>query len=397
MHSRFLAPAQRGALLIIATGLLLSLHAAHAKPQRHHGSATTGQQVSAKAGKSGKGGKTSVGRARKGAKSVATHNGKLIDKTYADNPAAMAWAEDAAARLSLPVAWLRQQVSKAHRLPLVEQLVLPAPSPVAKNWTAYRARFIEPKRIEAGVAFWSAHQSTLARAEQTYGVPAHIIVGILGVETLYGQNTGNFRVLDALTTLAFDFPSAHPRAEARQAFFRSELEHFMLLTQRNGTDPQSLRGSFAGAMGLPQFMPSSWSRYAIDFDGDGRVDLFNSSADAIGSVAHYFQAFQWKSGLPTHYPVTLTPSQNDMDALLAPDISPTFSVEEFTRKGAQLEGAALQHPGKLALIELRNGPESPSYVAGTDNFYAITRYNWSAYYAMAVIELGQAVAQRMGR
>ena len=191
--------------------------------------------------------------------------------------------------------------------------------------------------------------------------------------------------------------SAHPRATERQAFFRSELDHFLRLTQRAGTDPTSVRGSYAGAMGMPQFMPSSWSHYAVDFDGDGRIDLFNSPADAIGSVANYFKAFQWKAGMPTHYPVTVTPGQTDMDTLLAPDILPTFSVESFTSKGAQLQGPALQHNGLLALIELRNGEAAPSYVAGTENFYAVTRYNWSSYYAMAVIELGQAVAERMGR
>ena len=148
-------------------------------------------------------------------------------------------------------------------------------------------------------------------------------------------------------------------------------------------------------MGMPQFMPSSWNHYAVDFDGDGRIDLFNSTADAIGSVANYFKAFGWKSGLPTHYPVTLSPGQTEMDALLAPDILPTFNVSSFTAKGAQLEGAALQHEGPLALIELRNGEAAPSYVAGTENFYVVTRYNWSSYYAMAVIELGQAVAERV--
>jgi len=295
----------------------------------------------------------------------------------------------------LPADWIRQQIGQARRIPLIEQLVLPAPTPTAKNWAAYRSRFIEPKRIEAGAAFWQRHRATLERAEQTYGVPPSIIVGIIGVETLYGQHMGNFRILDALSTLAFDFPQAHPRATERQAFFRGELEHFLRLTQRAGTDPFSIRGSFAGAMGMPQFMPSSWSHYAVDFDGDGRIDLFNSPADAIGSVANYFKAFQWKTGMPTHYPVTLMPGQTDMDALLAPDILPTFSVDAFTAKGAQLEGAALQHNGPLALIELRNGDDAPSFVAGTENFYAITRYNWSSYYAMAVIELGQAVAERM--
>jgi membrane-bound lytic murein transglycosylase B len=212
---------------------------------------------------------------------------------------------------------------------------------------------------------------------------------------MYGQNTGNFRVLDALGTLAFHFPLTHPRAAERQAFFRSELEQFLLLTFRSGADPMTIRGSYAGAMGLPQFMPSSWAKFAVDFDADGRIDLFGSPADAIGSVAHYFKAFQWRTGMPTHYPVTLTPGQTDMDTLMAPDILPTFTVASFVAKGAALEGAALAHTGPLALIELRNGTNPPSYVAGTENFYAITRYNWSSYYAMAVIELAEAVARDM--
>lgn len=328
---------------------------------------------------------------------AAATSGTASSGGYGSRPDAMQWADEAAARGDLPVSWVRQQVGMARRIPQIEQLVLPAATPAAKNWEAYRSRFIESRRIEAGAAFWQRHQGTLARAEQAYGVPAEIIVGIIGVETLYGQHMGKFRILDALATLAFDFPSAHPRATERQAFFRSELDHFLRLTQRAGTDPTSVRGSYAGAMGMPQFMPSSWSRFAVDFDGDGRIDLFNSPADVIGSVANYFKSFQWKTGLPTHYPVTLTPGQTDMDALLAPDILPTFSVESFAAKGAQLEGAALQHPGQLALIELRNGEGAPSYVAGTENFYVVTRYNWSSYYAMAVIELGQAVAQRMAR
>jgi len=155
----------------------------------------------------------------------------------------------------------------------------------------------------------------------------------------------------------------------------------------------SLRGSYAGAMGMPQFMPSSWAKYATDFDADGRIDLFGSPADAIGSVASYFKAFGWQPGLATHFPVSFDKQKLDMDALMAPDILPTFSVAGFQAKGALLDGAALQHAGNLALIELQNTGDAPIYVAGTDNFYAITRYNWSSYYAMAVIELGQAVMQ----
>jgi membrane-bound lytic murein transglycosylase B len=311
------------------------------------------------------------------------------------NPDVTLWAQEATRRLQLDPEWTEKTMAQAKRLPLVEKLVLPPASPMAKDWGAYRARFIEPVRIQAGLRFWSKHQATLERAEREYGVPASIIVGIIGVETLFGQNTGNFRVLDALGTLAFHFPQAHPRAAERQTFFRSELEQFLLLSSRSGSDPTTIRGSYAGALGLPQFMPSSWMKFAVDFDGDGRIDLFGSPADAIGSVANYFKAFQWRPGMPTHYPVTLTPGQTDMDSLMAPDILPTFSVASFVANGAALGGAALTHAGPLALIELRNGSNPPSYVAGTENFYAITRYNWSSYYAMAVIELAEAVAREM--
>jgi membrane-bound lytic murein transglycosylase B len=306
-----------------------------------------------------------------------------------------AWAQDAAQRLQLDPTWVQNTLAQAQRLPSVERLILPPSSPTAKNWAAYRARFIEPIRIQAGARFWQTHRAALERAEREYGVPASVIVGIIGVETLYGQYTGNFRILDALATLTFHFPSAHPRAAARQAFFQSELEQFLLLTSRSGADPLAIRGSYAGAMGLPQFMPSSWAKFAVDFDGDGRIDLFGSPTDAIGSVANYFKAFDWRPGMPTHYPVRLTAGQTNMDSLLAPDILPTFSVASFVSQGAALSGPALQHKGPLALIELLNGPDAPSYVAGTENFYAITRYNWSSYYAMAVIDLAEAVAREM--
>jgi len=217
-------------------------------------------------------------------------------------------------------------------------------------------------------------------------------VGIIGVETIYGQQMGTFRVMDALATLAFDFPSAHPRAKERTEFFRRELEQFLSLTNRSNTDPFEPRGSYAGAMGLGQFMPSSWVRYAVDFDGDGRVDLFKSPADAIGSVANYFRGHGWTPGMPTHFGVQFDNARLQLDDLLAPDILPTFSAASMLAKGAVLDAQGVQHTGPLALVELQNGNDAPSYVAGTENFYAITRYNWSSYYAMAVIELGREVA-----
>ena len=323
--------------------------------------------------------------------------GKAIQTgpTYASREDAMAAADDIALRRNLDRDWVRQAIGQAHLLPVVAKYITPAPVGTVKNWRVYRSRFIDPIRINAGVKFWQTHRETLARAEKEYGVPIEIIVGILGVETIYGQQVGDFRVIDALATLSFDFPTAHPRARERREFFKGELEQYLSLTSRTATDPLRLRGSFAGAMGLPQFMPSSWVKYAVDFDGDGKVDLFTSPADVIGSVANYFKAFNWQTGMPTHYPVTFDRSKLDMEALMAPDILPTFSVTGFIAKGAVLEGAALQHQGPLALVELQNAGGEPIYVAGTENFYAITRYNWSSYYAMAVIELGQEVAQAL--
>jgi membrane-bound lytic murein transglycosylase B len=316
---------------------------------------------------------------------------------YARREDAMRLADEIAERRDLDRAWVRQAIGQSRRLPQVARWVLPPASPTAKNWRVYRSRFIDQIRIRAGVAFWQANEAELARAESSYGVPAEIIVGIIGVESIYGRNTGNIRVMDALSTLALDFPDEHPRANERRAFFRAELEQLLSLAHRSSTDPMSYKGSYAGAMGMPQFMPSSWVKYAIDFNADGRIDLFDSPSDVIGSVAHYFQAFGWQTGMPTHYAVTFDKAVLDLDSLLAPDILPTFSVQSFMAKGAIPDAAGQRHTGPLALVELFNGDAQPSYVAGTENFYVITRYNWSSYYALAVIELGREVAAARAR
>ncbi|MEI7784252.1 MAG: lytic murein transglycosylase B [Betaproteobacteria bacterium] len=313
---------------------------------------------------------------------------------YAERAEAMQFADELAIGHLLPRELLRQTLGQARQSPQIIALMQPAAAPFVKNWRAYRSRFLDAWRIQAGLAFWQQQRSELARAESVYGVPAEIIVGVLGVETIYGREMGRFRVIDALATLAFDFPAAHPRAADRSAYFRKELEQFLLRQNRLGLDPFKALGSYAGASGMPQFMPSSIASFAVDFDGDGRIDLRGSASDAIGSIGRYLQAYGWKTGMPTHYPVGLKDGA-DMAALLAPDILPTFSVAEFESKGATLEGSALSHPGPLALIELLNGGEPPSFVAGTENFYVITRYNWSSYYAMAVIELGETVARQM--
>ena len=311
---------------------------------------------------------------------------------YAQREDAMQFADDLAARRGLDREWVRQAVGQARYLGGVPKLMLPPTSGTAKNWRVYRSRFIDPIRIRAGVRFWQEHREALARAEQEYGVPAEIIVGIIGVETIYGQQMGNFRVMDALATLAFDFPAAHPRAKERTEFFRRELEQWLSLANRTNIDPFEVKGSYAGAMGLGQFMPSSWARFAVDFDGDSRIDLFKSPTDAIGSVANYFKGHGWTTGMPTHFAVQFDPATLKLDELLAPDILPTFSAASLQAKGAVLEPLAAQHTGPMALIELQNGGDTPTYVVGTENFYAITRYNWSSYYAMAVIELAREVA-----
>lgn len=314
---------------------------------------------------------------------------------YATREDAMAFAEDMAARRNLDAAWVRRMVGKAQNLPVVSRLMQPAPPGQPKNWAVYRSRFIDPVRVAAGVRFWQEHRSTLARAEQEFGVPAEIIVGIIGVETIYGQQMGDFRILDALATLAFDFPDSHPRAAERSKYFRGELEQFLAFHQAERTSPLTPRGSYAGAWGMPQFMPGSLARWGVDYDGDKKVDLANSADDAIGSVASYFKGFGWTTGMPTHYPVRFDAAKLDLETLLAPDILPTFSVARLQELGAVLEGPALEHKGPLALVELQNGGDPPTYVAGTENFYVITRYNWSSYYAMAVIELGREVREAL--
>lgn len=311
--------------------------------------------------------------------------------SYAQRSDAMAAANDIARQRDLDPAWVRQTLAQARYIPAIAQAVTPPAVGVAKNWQLYRSRFVEPKRVRAGVAFWQLHRDTLLRAQAQTGVPVDIVLGIIGVETIYGQQMGNYRVLDALATLAFDFPQSHPRAGARSQYFKGELAQFLSMMQRGDIDPTLWRGSYAGALGLPQFMPSSWHKHAVDFDADGKVDLFTSPGDAIGSVANYLAAFGWQPGQPTHFALSFDSTRLDLPALLAPDILPTFSVADVQAKGVVLEAAAQSYPGKLALIELQNGDAPPSYLAGTENFYVITRYNWSSYYAMAVIELGQAV------
>lgn len=310
------------------------------------------------------------------------------ENSYRDRSDARTLASQIAREQNLSEDWVLSVIGKARYQSQATRLMMPQPKGVPKNWSAYRAKLVDPSRIRYGHAFWRDHQHALERAEKTYGVPVEVVLGIIGVETMYGRNTGNFRVLDVLTTLALDFPAG--RGD-RSAFFKAELGAFLKLCAVRSWDPESVAGSYAGAIGWPQFMPSSIHRWGVDFDGDGKVDVQRSPVDAIGSVAHYLAQHGWKRGQATHFKVTPPRNQMAMDTLLGPDIKPSFGASQMISMGADLPAEALSHEGLLALVLLENGNSPPTLIAGTENFYAITRYNKSSYYAMAVIELGEAI------
>jgi membrane-bound lytic murein transglycosylase B len=317
----------------------------------------------------------------------------VLGKALGNTPAVKALASRLSAEHQLPKAWVQQNIAKTRLLPQVQQMVLPPVSPTAKNWQAYRSRFLQSARIQAGVAFAQKYADELQRAEASYGVPITHVLGVLGVETFYGQHQGQFKVLDTLVTLSMAFPKEHPYASERQAFFENELGHHLKQLRQQPSLKNQL-GSFAGASGWPQFMPSSIAKFAVDFDGDGRIDLARSPVDAIGSVAHYFQAFGWQTGMPTHFEVKVNATEADLAALLAPDIVPSWSLAHLQDKGVEVMSAS-GYAQPLALVQLFNADDPPSYVAGTENFFVITRYNRSSYYALAVIDLGDAVVKAL--
>jgi membrane-bound lytic murein transglycosylase B len=259
------------------------------------------------------------------------------------------------------------------------------PAERVKPWKEYRPIFITPARIQKGVTFWDQHADALARAEKEYGVPAQVIVAIIGVETFYGGNTGNFRVIDALSTLGFDYP---PRAD----FFRKQLKEFLLLAREEQVDPLMLKGSYAGAMGLPQFMPSSFRAYAVDFDGDGHIDIWNNPEDAIGSVASYFKRHGWVNGA-----LVVSRAQvrgERIDEGLTQGLDPVKNVGDLRTLG-WASGDALRDDVPVTAFRLE-GDEGAEYWMGLPNFYVITRYNRSAMYAMAVHQLSELLVNARG-
>lgn len=293
---------------------------------------------------------------------------------------AMRWADEMAGRRGLDAEWTRQAVGQAVFLRQVPRLMLPPARGTAKNWRAYRSRFVEPLRIRAGVRFWQRNRGALAQAQAEFGVPPEIIVAIIGVETSYGRITGRYRVLDALATLGFDYP---PRGE----YFRGELEQFLLLARRNGIDPLAVRGSYAGAMGLPQFMPRSYLSYAVDGDLDGRSDLWGSVDDAMSSIANYLGKHGWQAGAPLVVPATLV--DPDAEGLVAGSLTANRSVGELRRLGLIFD-PALGDDVPALLVGVR-GTDGPEYRVGLRNLAVIMRYNRSPMYALAVHELGSRI------
>ncbi|MHC8441375.1 MAG: lytic murein transglycosylase B [Candidatus Eutrophobiaceae bacterium] len=267
----------------------------------------------------------------------------------------------------------------------VKQSILTAISRPAekKEWHQYRPIFLGSSRIKQGVKFWRTHQETLERAAHSYGVPAQIIVAIIGVETNYGRNTGSYRVIDALATLGFNYPK-------RATFFLSELEQYLLMTREQGIDPMSLKGSYAGAMGLPQFISSSYRNYAVDFSSDGRADIFSNPVDAIGSVGNYFARHGW---VPDGKVAFLATAKGmGYKTMLQKDLKPVTRFAQLAAHGVSLE-QSVPADAVARLLELRLKQGSELWVT-LHNFYVITRYNHSALYAMAVFQLAQEIEKR---
>jgi membrane-bound lytic murein transglycosylase B len=301
---------------------------------------------------------------------------------YATREEVQAFIADMQARHGFDAEQLHKQFSKARPIPFVLKAIAPPADPKVRSWQTYRARFIEPKRTAAGRAFWQRHAATLAKAEALTGVPAEIIVSIIGIETIYGRHLGRFDTFAALATLAFDYP---PRAE----LFRRELEALLLLARDEHRPPDSYRGSYAGAIGLPQFLPSSIRAYAVDCDGDGRIDLTGSADDAIGSVANFLKEHGWETGGPVA--VKVGADETASQSLIAEGILPKRRPQEMMGSGIEIPAEAPDAPA--ALIDLVT-PDAPTeYWLGYQNFYVITRYNRSSFYAMAVYQFAQALKE----
>jgi membrane-bound lytic murein transglycosylase B len=299
---------------------------------------------------------------------------------YSQHPSAKSFVDEMVNQHGFKREEVLQMLARAER----QQSILDAiarPAEKAKPWKDYRKLFVTNDRIVQGVAFWRDHAAALARAERESGVPAAIVVAIIGVETRYGRNTGNYRVLDALTTLSFDYP---PRAD----FFRSQLVEFFLMAREQKIAPDHILGSYAGAMGFGQFMPSSYRKYAIDFDGDGVVDVISDIDDAIGSVANYLKGYGWQRGAPIV--IRAVVKEPLPDGMLRETLEPVTTLRDYKAKNVtSIMALPDDTPAALFMLEGENGNE---YWLALNNFYTITRYNRSQLYSMAVVQLSQEIS-----
>jgi len=319
-------------------------------------------------------------------KAVGPYHATALSGDYADYPTLNQFIEQMAQKHGYHREYLNGLFSQAKRkqwtldyLSKSDQGLKSKPGKGA--WTRYRAQFLDDSHINGGVVFWQKHQRALQQASRQYGVPAEYILGIMAVETSFGGNVGNHRVIDALTTLSFDY-------QRRGEYFRSELENFLLMTGNEAIDPSKPLGSFAGAMGLGQFMPSSFLQWAVDFNGDGRRDLWNPE-DAIGSIANYFAQHGWQAGQPV---VSATRGSYVGIDNLSPGIDSQYSLSILSQAGIEPAGICnCDYPLRLLLLRHTNRDE---YLLGHPNFYVITRYNHSTHYAMAVHEVAQEIKRR---
>lgn len=320
----------------------------------------------------------------------------------------------------IPLSTLESSFSDAKTVPSVRKLVLPPSGSFKKNWVAYRKRFIEPIRLKAGKAFWDQNEAFLQKVAQDSGVPAEVIVSIIGIETIYGRQTGNFRVKDVLSTLAFSYPDT-PNKTAREQLFKDQLQDLILLcwSEAGGQLPakNSSQGintsrlnaclnqnsSYAGAIGLPQFMPSSIRSFAIDGDGDGHIDLRQSPKDAIASVANFLRKHGWQPGMPIYFPI----SESGIDAARAlADGEPQLkhTVQELIEKGiltkaqGDLQRGGVEPQSKALIVDLpypdKEGNDQVRYVVGFNNFLSIVQYNRSYFYAQSVAEFAEALGYK---
>ncbi|MFP4892115.1 lytic murein transglycosylase B [Paraburkholderia sp. EG304] len=328
-----------------------------------------------------------------------TFEEEIIPQRYANNANVDAFINEMVARYDFDEASLHALFASVSYSATAVKLVTPSLTPSVKNWRSYQARFLDPVRINAGVQFWRENRATLQRAYQEFGVPPEMVVGIIGVETIYGRYMGNFRVLDALTTLSFDYPNTANRAD-RQATFRKNLEDYLVWTRDAQIDPNTVLGSYTGAIGIPQFLPSSIVQYAVDYEGNKHIDLRTSDADAIGSVANYLRQNGWESGRPVVWRIgSDAGSLGVAQAAATGQPEPHWPLDQLLRAGLVLNepnvDIASEAGTPVTVVDLPTPGRGTEFVLGLKNFYVLTRYNRSFFYALAVYQLGQKVKAQM--